>query len=130
PIELERHLRRTPLLILIAALGSPTVAPAQAEAAPAQGPDPTAQLVGRLDLEQYKATIKGLTWFGDRRQGTDRSRAAVDWIETQLRSYGCTDVGRLKYEYRPPPPPPPHPQSGGFARDTLPASGGGRYRGV
>jgi hypothetical protein len=43
-------------------------------------------LVGRLDLEKYKATVKGLTQFGDRRQGTDRNRAAVDWIEAQLKS--------------------------------------------
>jgi hypothetical protein len=55
-------------------------------------------LVGRLDLERYKATIKGLTQFGDRRQGTDRNRAAVDWIEAQLQSYGCP-TERVKYEY-------------------------------
>ena len=47
-------------------------------------------MVARLDLEKYKATIKGLTQFGDRRQGTDRNLAAVDWIEAQLKSYGCT----------------------------------------
>ena len=54
--------------------------------------DPVKVLVGRLDLEKYKATIKGLTQFGDRRQGTDRNRAAVDWIEAaaqelRLREY-------------------------------------------
>jgi Peptidase family M28 len=64
--------------------------------------DPVKVLVGRLDLEKYKATIKGLTQFGDRRQGTDRNRAAVDWIETQLKSYGCTNTERIKYEYQPP----------------------------
>jgi hypothetical protein len=42
-------------------------------------------LVGSLDLEQYKATIKGLTQFGDRQQGTDRNRAALDWIEAELK---------------------------------------------
>ena len=55
-------------------------------------PEPVAditQLVSRLDLERYKATIKGLTEFGDRRQGTERNRKAVDWIEAQLKSYGC-----------------------------------------
>ena len=52
-------------------------------------PDDTKALVARLDLEKYKATIKGLTQFGDRQQGTDRNRAAVDWIEAQLKSYGC-----------------------------------------
>jgi Peptidase family M28 len=62
-------------------------------------PDPTVQaLVARLDLEKYKTTIKGLTQFGDRRQGTDRNRAAVDWIEAQLKSYGCP-TERIKYEY-------------------------------
>src|SRR5713226_2595103 len=59
-------------------------------------------LVARLDLERYKATIKGLTQFGDRRQGTDRNRAAVDWIEAQLESYGCP-TDRIKYVYDPPP---------------------------
>ena len=28
------------------------------------------ELVSRLDLESYKSVIKGLTQFGDRRQGT------------------------------------------------------------
>lgn len=46
--------------------------------------DPVKVLVDRLDLAQYKATVKGLTKFGDRRQGTQRNRDAVDWIEAQL----------------------------------------------
>ncbi|HEY9225250.1 MAG TPA: M20/M25/M40 family metallo-hydrolase [Gemmatimonadaceae bacterium] len=62
-------------------------------------PDPVRTMVARLDLEKYKATIKGLTQFGDRRQGTDRNRAAIDWIEAQLKSYGCTNTERIKYEY-------------------------------
>jgi len=66
--------------------------------------DPVRLLVGRLDLDKYKATIKGLTQFGDRRQGTDRNRAAIDWIEAQLKSYGCTNTERIKYEYQPPAP--------------------------
>ena len=118
---------RTLLVVLLAAPAAATVELAQAGAAPAQGPDPVVQLVARLDLEQYKTTIKGLTQFGDRRQGTDRNRAAVDWIEAQLKSYGCTDVGRLKYDYQPPPPP-PRPRRA--ERDTVHAVGGGRYRGV
>src|SRR3954452_3605973 len=56
-------------------------------------------LVDRLDLEKYKATIKGVTQFGDRRQGTDRNRAAIDWIEAQLKSYGCTNTERVTYTY-------------------------------
>jgi Peptidase family M28 len=62
-------------------------------------PDPIAILVKRLDLEKYKATIKGLTQFGDRRQGTQRNRDAIDWIEAQLKSYGCTNTERLTYQF-------------------------------
>jgi len=67
--------------------------------APADSVDVPQVLVSRLDLEKYKATVKGLTQFGDRRQGTDRNRAAVDWIEAQLKSYGCSNTERIKYEY-------------------------------
>ncbi len=113
------------LFVLLAALAIPAALPAQADST---GPDPIAQLVARLDLERYKTTIKGLTTFGDRRQGTDRNRAAVDWIEAQLRSYGCGDVARLKYEYQPPGSPSPDGRGGQGVRTS--ASGGGRYRGI
>ncbi|MGP8099059.1 MAG: peptidase M28, partial [Steroidobacteraceae bacterium] len=73
---------------------------AAAPAADSQG-DPIAVMVGRLDLEKYKSTIKGLTQFGDRRQGTDRNRAAIDWIEARLKSYGCANTVRLHYTYFP-----------------------------
>src|SRR5215203_277340 len=63
--------------------------------------DPVATLVGQLDLAKYKATIKGLTQFGDRRQGTERNRKALDWIEVQLKSYGCTNTERITYTYTP-----------------------------
>jgi hypothetical protein len=59
--------------------------------------DDVRTLVGHLDLEKYKATIKGLTAFGDRREGTERNRKAVDWIEAQLKSYGC-ETGRVTYD--------------------------------
>ena len=51
-------------------------------------------LASRLDLERYKETIKGLTQFGDRRQGTDRNANAVTWIESKLESYGCANALR------------------------------------
>lgn len=87
-------------------------------------------LVGRLELERYKATIKGLTQFGDRRQGTDRNRNAIDWIEAQLKSYGCTNTERLKYTYQPPPPREPNaPMPGGLGTQPRPTPGGGRARG-
>ena len=92
--------------------------------------DPVAALVGRLDLERYKATIKGLTQFGDRRQGTDRNRAAVDWIEAQLKSYGCTDTERLKYDYQPPAPTGRGGRGAAAAATADRAVGGGRPRGV
>src|SRR5215472_11114640 len=65
------------------------------------GEDLVRGLVGRLDLERYKATIRGLGQFGDRQQGTERNRAAVDWIEAQLRSYGCA-TERIRYVYNSP----------------------------
>src|SRR5438045_9669610 len=113
---------RRPFVVLLAALALPAVAPAQGDSTPA--PDAIAQPVARLDLERYKATIKGLTNFGDRRQGTDRNRAAVDWIEAQLRSYGCSNVARLKYEYKPASPPSPGGRGGqGGRADARRASG-------
>lgn len=91
-------------------------------------------LAGRLDLERYKATLKGLTQFGDRRQGTDRNRAAIDWIEAQLKSYGCTNTERLKYDYQPAPrrapANPADPQLTNAAGSPVPRIvGGGRPRG-
>ena len=79
---------------------APITPPPPPAAVPAD--DPVKTLVDRLDLEKYKATIKGLTQFGDRRQGTERNRKAVDWIEAQLKSYGCTNTERIKYVYEPP----------------------------
>lgn len=91
----------TPQLTVLAVLAC--AAPlAFAQALPAAPADPVASLVGRLDLERYKATIKGLTAFGDRRQGTERNRKALDWIEARLKSYGCTNTERLQYLYTEP----------------------------
>ena len=99
---------------------------------PAVSPTPVpavTTLASRLELERYKATVKGLTQFGDRRQGTERNRKAVDWIEAQLRSYGCP-TERINYVYD---PPPPRTNQQTAARETpaIPrAVGGGRPRGV
>jgi len=93
-------------------------------------PDPVAPLVGRLELERYKATVKGLTQFGDRRQGTDRNRAAIDWIEAQLKSYGCTNTERIKYDYQPPAAGAGRGGSGrGANADPSAGPGGSRRRG-
>ena len=109
----------------------------QQPAAPAAN-DPVRTLVSRLDLEKYKATIKGLTAFGDRREGTERNRKAIDWIEAQLKSYGCP-TERIRYEHRPTPrtgggggqgagqkPPAPTIASG----EVRSGPGGSRYRGI
>jgi len=77
-------------------------APSTTAAQGAPTDDAVKTLVSRLELAKYKATIKGLTQFGDRRQGTKRNRDAVDWIEAQLESYGCSDVSRIKYTYTTP----------------------------
>jgi len=85
--------------VCAAFLQAQTPPPAQT---PAPAPDdPIKTIAGRLDLEKYKATIKGLTQFGDRRQGTARNRAALDWIEAQLKSNGCTNTERITYTYTP-----------------------------
>jgi hypothetical protein len=87
---------------LVAILGTPAFGQGGAANAPADtANDPIRIMVSRLELERYKGTIKGLTQFGDRRQGTKRNRDAVDWIEAQLKSYGCTNTERIKYMYEP-----------------------------
>ena len=96
-------------------------------------PNPVADvtsLISRLSLDRYKATIKGLTQFGDRRQGTERNRKAVDWIEAQLKSYGCA-TERVKYTYTAPPPAQPgaRPQTPRDPAAIERAQGGGRPRG-
>jgi len=106
--------------------------------AQAQAPagDPVKVLVGRLDLERYKAAIRGLTRFGDRREGTVRNRAAVDWIDARLREYGCQNVERMKYVFDPPAPrqgrgarrAPPDPVVA--SGEIRPGPGGSRYFGV
>ena len=128
------------LLGLAIAATAATLSAQQRPAAPAAPapPDPIKTLVSRLDLEKYKATIKGLTQFGDRRQGTKRNRDAVDWIEAQLKSYGCANVERIVYQYTT-----RSQQGGGQGRggqkppDAIIASGevregpgGSRYRGT
>ena len=126
--------------LMSAATFTPTPVVAQASA------DPIAALVSRLELDRYKETIRGLTQFGDRRQGTERNRRAVDWIEEQLQSYGCA-TERLYYEYDSEPLQPPvltaadsaalQAQASRPVPDPTIASGevrlgpgGSRYRGV
>ena len=71
----------------------------QAPQPQAAAPDPIRTLVGNLQLERYKASIKELARFGDRQQGTKRNRDAIDWIEAQLKSYGCSNTERITYTY-------------------------------
>ena len=92
----------------------------------AASPDPVKALVERLDLDRYKTTIKGLTQFGDRRQGTERNRAAVNWIETQLKSYGCTNTERITYDFQ---PAAPAGGQGGRGGGRGPGRAGARVRG-
>src|SRR5262245_42029285 len=124
---------RTPLalgLTLVICSLLPAAPESRQQAAVAD--DPVKTLVGRLDLERYKATIKGLTQFGDRQQGTDRNKAAIDWIEAQLRSYGCA-TARIAYVTTPPAPAAPAPAplppqiASGEVRTSV---GGSRLRGT
>jgi hypothetical protein len=118
----------TALVCLALSAAIPAAAAPPAGPSDSQSPDPVQVLVGRLDLEKYKATIKGLTQFGDRRQGTDRNRAAVDWIEAQLKSYGCANISRIKYTYFPDQA--QRPSGPPIAKSADAAVGGGRYRGA
>jgi hypothetical protein len=124
---MTRHAAIIAASLILAANTLATSAPAGSEADSAQAA-PVKVLVGRLDLDTYKATIKGLTQFGDRRQGTDRNRAAVTWIESKLKSYGCSDVSRLKYTYFPTDA--PRPSGPPVARNADTSVGGAHYRGV
>src|SRR5579862_1122315 len=130
------HMALAAVLVL-----GPHTASAQ-RSGPPSSPNPQDEMVrkllGRLDLEKYKATIKGLTQFGDRRQGTERNRRAVDWIEAQLKSYGCP-TERVKYVYDPPPRPAVAPSPGASPKPFEPliasgevvlGPGGSRYRGI
>jgi len=84
--------------LLTVGLASGSYASAQVEDA-----DPIRDLVSRLTLDKYKSTLKGLTQFGDRRQGTTRNSDAVDWIEQQLIAVGCDNVERITYIFDPEP---------------------------
>ena len=98
----------------------------QASQRPA-APDPVRALVGRLDLERFKATIKALTQFGDRRHGTERNRRAVDWIEARLRADGCVPE---RMRFTTPPAPPAAPAAPPRPGEPPTAVGGGRPRGI
>jgi hypothetical protein len=122
------------LIALCGLAAGQQVQDASAQARSATTADPVSMLAGRLDLEKYKATIKGLTQFGDRQQGTDRNRAAVDWIEAQLRSYGCS-TERLKYVYNQLPPQPQSAAATPFrpliaSGEIRMGAGGSRLRGM
>jgi len=105
---------RPNIILLCGLLATPSATALGQQSAAAE--DPIRVLVQRLDLEKYKATIKGLTQFGDRREGTDRNRAAIDWIEAQLKSYGCTNTERLRYDHPPAVAAPRTPPAGGRIR--------------
>jgi hypothetical protein len=124
---MNRCASATAAIVVLAAAISAIPARAAGESDAKQA-DPVKVLVGRLDLERYKATIKGLTQFGDRRQGTDRNRAAVDWIEAQLKSYGCSNISRLKYTYSPTDT--QRPSGPPIAQNADTSVGGARYRGT
>src|ERR1700675_2497021 len=109
-----------PASLVLASAAIAQSAPIAAHTGPADD-DSIRTLVARLDLAAYKSTIKGLTQFGDRRQGTERNRRAVDWIEAQLKSYGCNNTERIKYDFTAPPPR-PSPSPGASPAGPTPAA--------
>jgi hypothetical protein len=90
-----------------------------------QADDPIKELVARLSLPSYKETLKGLTQFGDREQGTARNRAAIDWIEAKLKEVGCQNIERLDYEFNPEPRPPRAPRNRSVQTPDLTTPTGG-----
>jgi hypothetical protein len=136
-MRIDRLTLGTAALLMLG--GAPDAVPQTRSGGPAAARSPqdemTRQLLGRLDLEKYKATVKGLAQFGDRRQGTERNRKAVDWIETQLRSYGCP-TERVRYVYEAPPPREPRPADRTPFEPVIASGevrlgpGGSRYRGI
>jgi acetylornithine deacetylase/succinyl-diaminopimelate desuccinylase-like protein len=84
-----------------------------AQQPPAPADDDVRALVSRLELGRYKETLRGLTRFGDRRQGTKRNRDAIDWIEAQLKAAGCTTTERMDYVFD------PAPSTGGAPRPQV-----------
>ena len=104
---------------------APAPAPAAAAQPPAQPADPIRELVGHLELERYKDILRGLGQFGDRQQGTKRNRDALDWIEAQLKSYGCTNTERITYQY----PSPEASDPATVAAQAARAGGAGRGAG-
>ena len=134
-----RHTAHALILSALALAAAPVCAQAPATLQPPAANDPVQILASRLDLARYKATIKSLTQFGDRRQGTDRNANAVTWIETQLKRYGCANVERLTYDYQPAIPTAPPLDSAARAAAAVAraqatafgsAQGGGRMRGM
>ncbi len=143
--------RRLSLLAAVLAMGAGVSAVDAQQPDVQEADDPVRALVARLTLDNYKTTLKGLTQFGDRRQGTQRNRDAVDWIEATLQDFGCTTTERIHYVYPPPgaaprrppartgprPPPPPLNEdvattTGGRVGRRGPSSGGSMifgYRG-
>lgn len=99
----HRWLRRIVVMVVALGLAAGTAAEGQPGNEDEGDDEFVRTLVGRLDLRQYKATIKGLTEFGDRRQGTARNRDAVDWIESRLQAVGCTNTERIVYTFDPAP---------------------------
>src|ERR1700744_4877533 len=118
----RKHMRVSRFALIISCLNVACSIPVFAQT------EPIKTLVGRLDLAKYKTTLKGLTQFGDRKQGTDRNRAAVNWIEAQLKRYGCANVSRVKYTYSPTEG--RRPSGPAVSQDPDAAAGGGRFRGV
>lgn len=97
---------RKTVVLCVMSIAAVAVSGASAQETQEVVADPIRELVSRLTLESYKSTLKGLTQFGDRRQGTTRNRNAVDWIEQQLIDAGCDNVERITYIFDPEPRPP------------------------
>ena len=76
-VSLERSMYKKKSLTKIAILTAVVAIGISITYAQDDEEDPIRELVSRLDLDLYKAVIKGLAQFGDRRQGTERNLSLI-----------------------------------------------------
>ena len=84
-------------------------------------------IAGEAELKETTGLTTVPVFFADGELIGD-SNAAVDWIEAQLKSYGCANTSRIKYEYSSSAP--RAPSGPPTARGPDAAQGGARYRGT
>ena len=91
--------------------------------------DPIEAMVGAARPREIQGHHQGAHAVRRSAAGHRSQPAAIDWIEAQLKSYGCTNTERITYDFQPPRPRPRrgrrHARSGA-APAARPVTGAGR----